>query len=168
MPATRIAGGLMVAAMVVGASACASDETNAPAEHSTSSSATASATAADSGTTTQAQPPTEMFKPVLQHKLPNVKGKSFTLAIVSFPPGAKALPHRHGQAFVSAYVLEGSVRSRVDDGPVTTYREGETWIEAPGAHHLLTENVSASKPSKLLVSFVADTGAELKVDDPHH
>lgn len=173
MSATRIAGGLMVAALVVGTTACTSAETNAdlPTEHSTNSansSTSVGTTAAEAGTKSEAQPPTEVFKPILRHTIPNVKGKSFTSAIVKFPPGSEALPHRHGQAFVFAYVLEGSVRSQVDDGPVTTYQPGEAWIEAPGAHHRLTENTSASKQAKLLVTFVADTGAELKVDDAHH
>ena len=59
------------------------------------------------------------------------------------------------------------MRSQLDDNPVTTYRQGENWIEQPGAHHVLTENTSLTDPAKLLVVFVADTGDELKVDDPH-
>ncbi|GAA2557806.1 hypothetical protein GCM10010423_69340 [Streptomyces levis] len=96
----------------------------------------------------------------------NVKGKTFTSAIVAFPPGASALPHRHGQAFVYAHVLEGTVRSKLDDKPVITYHQGENWGEQPGAHHVLTENASRTKPAKILVVFVSDTGAKLKVEDP--
>lgn len=118
-----------------------------------------------SQTQPKAQAPTETFAPILERKLPNVPGKSFTSATVSFPPGSKAVPHRHGQAFVFAYVLEGEVRSRVDGGPSTTYHQGEFWVENPGAHHPLTENVSDTEPAKLLVTFVAGTGAELKIDD---
>lgn len=32
-------------------------------------------------------------------------------------------------------------------------------------HIIYTENVSDTKPATLLVTFVADTGADLKVDD---
>jgi quercetin dioxygenase-like cupin family protein len=116
---------------------------------------------------TTASPPAETLTPLLSQALPNVPGKTFTSAVVDFPPGARALPHRHGQAFVFAYVLEGSVRSEVDDKPVTTFQAGQSWTEPPGAHHVLTENTSSSDKAKLLVVFVADTGAELKVDDPH-
>ncbi|WP_220040339.1 cupin domain-containing protein [Nonomuraea aridisoli] len=70
------------------------------------------------------------------------------------------------QAFVYAYVLDGTVRSKLDDKPVTTYRPGENWVEQPGAHHVLTENASPTEPAKLLVVFVSDTGDELKVNDP--
>ncbi|PZG07984.1 cupin domain-containing protein [Nonomuraea aridisoli] len=110
--------------------------------------------------------PIENLELLLQQSLPNVKGKTFTSAIVDFPPGARAMPHRHGQAFVYAYVLDGTVRSKVDDKPVTTYRPGENWVEQPGAHHVLTENASPTEPAKLLVVFVSDTGDQLKVDDP--
>src|SRR3954463_12075511 len=59
-------------------------------------------------------PPTESLKPLLEQALPNVPGKSFTSAIFAFPPGARALPHRHGDAFVYAYVLDGTVRSQLE------------------------------------------------------
>ena len=117
--------------------------------------------------TTASQPPAETLTPLLQQALPNVQGKTFTSAIVDFPPGAQAAPHRHGEAFVYAYVLEGTVRSQLDDKPVNTYRQGENWVEQPGAHHVLTENASGTDRAKLLVVFVSNTGDALKVDDPH-
>ncbi|SDM83868.1 cupin domain-containing protein [Nonomuraea jiangxiensis] len=110
--------------------------------------------------------PSETLKPLLQQALPNVKGKTFTSAVVELPPNARAMPHRHGQAFVYAYVLDGTVRSKLDDKPVTNYHQGENWVEQPGAHHVLTENTSRTKPAKLLVVFVSDTGDKLKVEDP--
>ncbi|MDX3234381.1 cupin domain-containing protein [Streptomyces sp. ME03-5709C] len=110
--------------------------------------------------------PSESLKPLFQQALPQVKGETFTSAIVELPPDASAQPHRHGQAFVFAYVLEGTVRSKLDDKPVTTYHQGENWVEQPGAHHVLTENGSRTKPAKLLVVFVSKTGDQLKVDDP--
>jgi hypothetical protein len=44
--------------------------------------------------------------------------------------------------------------------------QGENWVEQPGAHHLLTENTSRTKPAKLLVVFVSNTGDPLKIEDP--
>ncbi|MHC9291232.1 cupin domain-containing protein [Mycobacterium sp. LTG2003] len=109
----------------------------------------------------------ETLSPLLQQALPNVAGKSFTSAIVLFPPGAHAAPHRHGDAFVYAYVLEGSVSSQLEGEPAHVYRQGENWSEQPGAHHVATENISSTDPAKLLVVFIASTGEPLKVDDPH-
>ncbi|MGH4028876.1 cupin domain-containing protein [Actinomycetota bacterium Odt1-20B] len=104
--------------------------------------------------------------PLVQQALPNVKGKTFTSRIVEFPPGGGAPAHRHGKAFVYAYVLDGTVRSRLEGEPAHTYRRGQTWTEQPGAHHVTTQNVSRTKRARLLVVFVSDTGDELKVDDP--
>jgi quercetin dioxygenase-like cupin family protein len=109
----------------------------------------------------------ERLTPLIEQALPNVPGKTFTSAVVRFPPGAQAAPHRHGNAFIYAYVLDGTVRSQVDDAPVRDYHRGENWVEQPGAHHVLTENTSPTEPAALLVVFVADTGDALKVDDPH-
>jgi quercetin dioxygenase-like cupin family protein len=148
----RISGGLLAVAALTAAAGCsASDQ---PARTKTATAAVASTH------------PTETLKPLLQQSLPNVKGKTFTSAIVDFPPNARAKPHRHGQAFVYAYVLEGTVRSKIDGKPVTTYHQGENWVEQPGAHHVLTENTSRTQPARLLVVFVSNTGDKLKVDDP--
>ena len=83
-----------------------------------------------------------------------------------FPPGAASVPHRHGDAFLYAYVLEGAVRSQIEGQPAHVYRTGESWTEKPGDHHVLTENASSTETARLLVVFVADTGAPLKTDDP--
>jgi quercetin dioxygenase-like cupin family protein len=157
---TRIAGNLLAVATLAAATACTSSDQPAAAPDQPVAATTPMAT-------TASPPPTETLTPMQRQVLPNVQGKTFTSAIVSFPPGAHAQPHRHGQAFVYAYVLEGTVRSQVDNKPVGTFRPGQSWVEQPGAHHVLTENISSTEVAKLLVVFVADTGAELKIDDPH-
>jgi catalase len=104
----------------------------------------------------------EQIKPLFVHQLPNVAGKTFTTVEVDFAPASKAGPHRHGQAFVYAYVLSGVVRSQLAGEPAKTYRQGQSWFEPPGAHHLLTVNLSHTQPAHLLVVFVANTGEPLK------
>ncbi|MES3151947.1 cupin domain-containing protein [Sphingomonas faeni] len=110
--------------------------------------------------------PEESVAPLVSQPLPGVVGKRFTAAVVTFPPGARAAPHRHGAAFLYAYVLEGSIQSRIEGEPVRSYRVGQGWTEQPGAHHLLTANASAVRPARLLVTFVSDDGAPLKTSDP--
>lgn len=96
---------------------------------------------------------------VYQHELPNVPGKALLAAEVLFPPGAAAPPHTHPKsAFIYAYVVSGEVISAVDDEKPRVYRAGESWHEAPGAHHPVTRNPSETTPAKLLVIFVADPG----------
>ncbi|GAA5005080.1 cupin domain-containing protein [Actinopolymorpha pittospori] len=155
MIAMRIAGGLLAVATLTAATACATSDATSdpPANAKTPTAAVAS------------KHPAETLTPLLQQSLPKVKGKTFTSAVVNFPPNARAKPHRHGEAFVYAYVLQGSVRSELAGKPVTAYHQGQNWVEPPGAHHVLTENTSRTKPAKLLVVFVSDPGAKLKVDD---
>jgi catalase len=108
----------------------------------------------------------ETLKPLFQQTLPNADGKTFTAAEVEFAPGTEADPHRHGQAFVYAYVLEGAVRSQLAGQPARTYLAGQSWFEAPGADHVLTRNVSPTKRARLLVVFVSNTGDPLKTAEP--
>ena len=111
--------------------------------------------------------PAETLTPLFTQELLNAPDKTFTSAIVTFPPGARAVAHRHGDAFVYAYVLEGAVNSQLEGEPAHVYHQGENWTEQPGTHHLATENVSQTDEAKLLVVFIATTGAQLKVDDAH-
>src|ERR1700749_3801133 len=108
----------------------------------------------------------ENVKPIFEHALPNVEGKVLTTVEVNFAPGARADPHRHGQAFVYAYVLEGSVRSQLGGEAARIYHVGESWFEPPGAAHVLTQNMSAKKPARLLVVFVSDAGEPLRTAEP--
>jgi len=101
---------------------------------------------------------------VFSQKLPNVPGKTLTAVAVDYAPGGKSGPHHHA-GVVFAYVVSGEIRSQVDDNPVRVYRAGESFFESPGAHHVVSENASASKPAKLLAVFVADDGAELTTFD---
>jgi quercetin dioxygenase-like cupin family protein len=99
--------------------------------------------------------------------IPNVPGKRLVSQIVDYPPGAISVPHRHGSAFVYAYVLSGAVRSQVDDEPVRVYRPGETWFENPGSYHRVSENASATEPARLLAVLIVDAGAQqLVIPDP--
>ena len=59
---------------------------------------------------------------VYQHELPNVPGKSIKGVLVEYGPGGYSPGHTHPKsAFIYATVLEGAIRSQVNDGPVTTY-----------------------------------------------
>jgi quercetin dioxygenase-like cupin family protein len=100
--------------------------------------------------------PREPGQTAFRTAIANVKGKTMTGIIVDFKPGDVVPPHRHGNAFVVAYVLSGSVRSKVDDGEVKIFHEGESWTEAPGAHHTMAENASKTEPAKVFVIFIAD------------
>ena len=116
---------------------------------------------------TQGVPLRETVTVVADKPIPNLPGKRLVSHIVDYPPGAKSVPHRHGSAFVYAYVLSGAVRSQVDDEPVRVYRPGETWFERPGAHHRVSENASATEPARLLAVLIVDAAdQQLVIPDP--
>ena len=95
---------------------------------------------------------------VFQHELPNVPGKSVKGVLVEYGPGGYSPGHTHAKsAFIYATVLEGAIRSQVNDGPVKTYKVGQNWSEQPGDRHRVSANASKTKPAKLLAVFVVDT-----------
>jgi quercetin dioxygenase-like cupin family protein len=100
----------------------------------------------------------EHVKPVYDHPLPNVPGKSIRGVLVAYEPGGSSPAHTHPRsAFIYATVLEGSIRSQVNGGPVITYHAGESFSELPGDHHGVSENASKTQRARLLAVFVVDT-----------
>ena len=105
-----------------------------------------------------AAPPREMIKTAFTEAIPNVPGKSLVGIVVNYPPGGATPAHHHARsAFITGYVLSGSIRSQVNHGEVQIYRAGETWTEPPGADHEISENASATEPASLLAIFVVDS-----------
>ncbi len=97
---------------------------------------------------------------VYQHELPNVPGKSIKGVLVEYGPGGYSPAHMHPKsAFIYAIVLEGAIRSQVNDGSVTIYKAGQSFSELPGDRHSVSANASKTKPAKLLAVFVVDTNA---------
>ena len=54
-------------------------------------------------------------------------------------------------------MLEGAIKSQVNDGPVTTYKAGQSFSEMPGDRHGVSANASKTTSAKLLAVFVVDT-----------
>lgn len=104
---------------------------------------------------------------VFDHVLPNVPGKSMKGVLVEYQPGGSSPAHTHPKsAFIYATVLEGEIRSKVNEGPEKVYRAGENFAELPGDHHGVSANNSKTRPARLLAVFVVDTDEKnLVIDD---
>jgi quercetin dioxygenase-like cupin family protein len=102
--------------------------------------------------------------PVISQALPDDPGRSLTAVQVELAPEAKVASHHH-PGIVFAYVLEGIVRSQLNDDKAIDYHTGQYWVEPPGTRHTLTENPSATRPARLLAVFIAPTGATLTIPD---
>ena len=95
---------------------------------------------------------------VYQHELPNVPGKSIKAVVVEYGPGGYSPGHTHAKsAFIYATVLEGAIRSKVNDGAETVYEAGQSFSELPGDRHSVSANASETEPAKLLAVFIVDT-----------
>jgi len=82
--------------------------------------------------------------------LADAPGQRGVLLTVHFAPGQVAAPHVHAGS-VLAYVLEGTVVTQQEGGPLQTFKAGESWYETPGVPHLQARNGSAQEPARLLV-----------------
>jgi quercetin dioxygenase-like cupin family protein len=104
---------------------------------------------------------------IFDHPLPSVPGKSLRGVLVEYGPGGSSPSHTHAaSAFITATVIEGAVRSRINDGPEKVFRVGESFVEMAGDHHGVSANASDVEPSKLLAVFVVDTAdTELTTPD---
>jgi quercetin dioxygenase-like cupin family protein len=109
---------------------------------------------------TSAPEPRSAAKSIFSEMLANAPGKRLTAVVVDYAPGGASPSHRHAGA-VFAYVLQGSVRSKVSEEPERVYGVGETFFEPPGSVHAVSANASASESTRLLAIFVADDGATL-------
>ena len=109
-----------------------------------------------------AQPAAPQARPVFQHDLPdiNLSDWSATAVEVSYGPGESSPPHRH-PGITFAYVLEGSIRSKVGEDPEQTYRAGQMFMETPEQLHAVSRNASSTEPAKLLAILLTKKGAAL-------
>jgi len=99
--------------------------------------------------------------PQFAHPLPDMPGKAMKVITVSYAPGGTTPAHRHGNAFVYAYVLSGHIRTQVKGEPEKVVGPGESWFEMPGSQHAVSANASKTEPAKFLVVFIADDKEEL-------
>jgi len=95
---------------------------------------------------------------VFDHAIPSVPGKSMKGILIEYGPGVATGAHIHPKsAFTYATVLEGAVRTSVNDGPAVVYKAGQTFAEMPGDRHSVDENASKTEPAKMLAVMVVDT-----------
>ena len=110
-----------------------------------------------------AQTPSAARPPVFVHDLPNVSldGWEVTVSHVDYAPGRVGAEHHHA-GFVLAYVLEGSVVTKISgQGEEKTYTVGQMFYEQPGATHEVSKNASQTQPAKLLAMIFAKKGSTL-------
>lgn len=76
---------------------------------------------------------------------------------VILPPGGSTPPHTHGNAFVAVHVLSGTVLNKMNDDPMTIKHTGDSFYEAPGCRHRISDNTSETEEAVLIATFILDT-----------
>jgi quercetin dioxygenase-like cupin family protein len=107
---------------------------------------------------TNQMPGASRRREVIKQNLPGEPEREITLIEVTYPPGTGSLPHVHPSG-VMAFVVSGSITSKVDEAPEQTFHAGEAWWEPPGAVHRISRNASNTEPATLLAIYIAPRGA---------
>lgn len=126
--------------------------------------------AAQQSPTAQQSPAAGRVPPTLfSAPLAEAPGHNLVVVELSFAPNAstperRARGHRHpGSVYV--YVTQGAVRLGLEGQPVQLVRTGEGFFEPAGAHHIVTENVSATEPARAIAVMIVPDGKPLTTRD---
>src|SRR5207237_4135029 len=95
---------------------------------------------------------------VIKRPLPGNPDWQITLVEVVYPPGTGSHPHVHANG-VMAFVVSGSIASKVGDEPERVFRAGEAWWEPVGAIHRVSRNASSTEEAHLLAIYIAPPDA---------
>jgi len=94
---------------------------------------------------------------VIKQRLPGEPERDITLVEVTYPPGTGSPPHMHANG-VMAFVISGTIASKVGDGPEQTFHAGDAWWEPAGAVHRVSRNASSTQTGTLLAIYIAPAG----------
>jgi quercetin dioxygenase-like cupin family protein len=102
---------------------------------------------------------------LMKQVLADLPGREVVMVTLDIPPGGGSPPHRHPGHHIFGYVLEGSYKLKLDQGPETILTKGQTFYEAPGQLHAMSANASQTEPAKVLAVIVAESGKPITVPE---
>ena len=101
---------------------------------------------------------------LLRYDQPGVPGKEVVVYVADLAPGANGGRHHHPGEQI-AYVVQGTIVIKPDNGPPVMLRQGEM-IHNPASQVHNVWNASAVAPAKVYVVMVgADKGQPLAIPD---
>lgn len=102
---------------------------------------------------------------IMKQAIAEFPGHEVTMTTLDIPPGGGSMPHRHPTTHNFGYVLEGSYRIKLGDGPERVLNKGDTFYEAPNELHAVSRNASNTAPAKVLVVGIAEIGKPTTVPE---
>ena len=112
----------------------------------------------DTAAAEQGNSPTPTRRDIIRQELPGEPRRDISLIEVTYPPATGSPPHLHANGVI-AFVVSGSIVSKVGDEPEQTFHAGDAWWEPPGAIHRISRNASSTEPATLLAIYVAPKSA---------
>jgi len=112
----------------------------------------------------QPMPPTKVT-PLMKQAIPEYPGHEVTMITLDIPPGGGAGPQRHPGHHTFGYVLDGAYKIKVESGPERVLHKGESFYEAPGQLHAVSQNASTTEPAKVLVLQLMESGKPTTVPE---
>jgi quercetin dioxygenase-like cupin family protein len=113
----------------------------------------------------QQQMPATKITSLTKQVIAEFPGHEVTMITLDIPPGSGSLPHRHPGHHTFGYVLDGTYKIKLDNGPETALTKGQTFYEAPGQLHAVSRNASDTEPAKVLVFMLAESGKPVTVPE---
>ena len=113
----------------------------------------------------QQQTPATKVTPLMKQVIAEFPGHEVTMITLDIPPGGGSPPHRHPGHHTFGYVLEGTYKIKIDNGPETALTKGQTFYEAPGQLHAVSRNASDTEPAKVLVVMLAESSKPVTVPE---
>jgi quercetin dioxygenase-like cupin family protein len=113
----------------------------------------------------QQQPPATKVSALLKQAIAEFPGREIMVITLDIPPGGGSPPHRHPGHHIFGYVLEGTYKLKLDQGPETLLSKGQTFYEAPGQLHVISANGSQTEPAKVLAFIVVESGKPVTVPE---
>jgi quercetin dioxygenase-like cupin family protein len=95
---------------------------------------------------------------VIRQELPGEPQRDISLVEVTYPPATGSPAHLHANGVI-AFVVSGTIVSKVGDGAEQTFHAGDAWWKPPGAIHRISRNASSTEPATLLAIYVAPKSA---------
>jgi quercetin dioxygenase-like cupin family protein len=95
---------------------------------------------------------------VIRQELPGEPLRDISLIEVTYPPATGSPPHLHTNG-VMAFVVSGTIVSKVGNEAEQTFHAGDAWWEPPDAVHRVSRNASSTEPATLLAIYIAPKSA---------
>ncbi|KAL4868410.1 hypothetical protein BDV12DRAFT_169690 [Aspergillus spectabilis] len=100
--------------------------------------------------------PREDFQILKVYHPSNLPGKQIVVGRVDMDPNAASPPHTHGGAAIVAVTVAGTVLNQMNESDPIITGPGEIFYEAPGCHHVRSENNGNEKVTFIAVLVVDD------------